>query len=144
MSYDPNIIHECRTCGRSYAIRPVEGMSHWHFYNAYCSSWCAMPSDRREQWGYVPAGDDSVFLYLLDQAKRLYGLLLREQARLGRMPDPIYWYGFEYQDAHPYRFASEFMDRVERSLFLSRSERERFAQFLFALTNDLHQGATQP
>lgn len=142
MSYDPTVIHECHRCGRSYAVRPIEDMNHWHFYNVYCSAWCSMPDGRREEYGYVPAGDDSVFLFLLDQARRIYkNLLSRAEPGQDRVLDACYWYGWEYVDVHPYRFASEFMDRMERSMFLSKREREQFARMLFALTNDLHQGA---
>lgn len=141
MSYDPDIIHSCHRCGRGYAVRPIEGMNHWHFYNVYCSAWCAMPDDRREQWGYVVSGDESVFLYLLDQARGVYQQLLdQQQGTFTNEPLDVYWYGWTYRDAHPYRFASAFMDSTERSLFLSTRERKRYADYLFALTNQMHYG----
>lgn len=139
--YDPNVIHECSECSRSYAIRPIENMNHWHFYNAYCSAWCAMPTERREQWGYTPAGDDSVLLYLLDRAQLIYRDLMYQMKNHGRIINPHYWYGWHYEDAHPYRFASEFMNRTERSLFLSKHERQQYARYLFGLTNQMHYGA---
>lgn len=141
--YDPNQIHECSTCRRHYAIRPVEGMNHWHFYHVYCSNFCSMPPDRKSEWGYRVDGADTIFRYLEAQARGIYRQLLQQMHNHGSIIAPPYWYGWHYKDAHPYRFASEFMDRTERAAFFSASERKRYAESLFNLTNELYYGAHQ-
>lgn len=140
-TYDPDVIHECSRCGRSYSIRPVENMNKWNFYSTFCSAWCAMPAERQQQYRFMPTSEEATFLFLLDQAKILYRSLLRQVSNHGRVIEPSYWYGWLYRDTHPYRFASEFMDRTERSLFLSKHEREKYARYLFALTNQMYYGA---
>lgn len=145
MSYDPNIIETCRTCGRSYAVRPIKNMNQWHFYNLYCSTFCAMPRGRAGQWGFLPlVGNDTVFVYLLDRAQNIYADLRRQQQEYGEIINPYYWFGWLYADARPYQFASEFMDRTERAVFLSKEERTQYADHLFALTNNMAYGGTTP
>lgn len=137
--HDPNIIHECSACGRHYAIRPTPGMNHWHFYNIYCSRFCALRRDDQAKWRYIPDAPDAIFRFFEQAATRLYKSLLQQVRDHGKVINPPYWYGQHYEDAHPYRFASHFMDSTERAAFLSASERKAHAEAIFGIANDLHQ-----
>lgn len=138
-TYDPTVIHTCTTCERHYAIRPVAHMNHWHFYHVYCSRFCALRSDDQAKWGFIPDGPEAIFRYFEATAARLYRTLLQQMRDHHEVINPPYWYGQYYEDAHPYRFASQFMDSTERSAFLSASERRQYAENIFRITNDMHQ-----
>lgn len=139
MSYDPDVIHQCETCGRSYAVRPIEGMNKWHFYNVFCSLFCAKDDRERERHGLREKDEEVMFRYFLNGARQIYRSLLAQIHNHGKVINPEYYIGWYYKDPHPYRFASEFMDRIERMIFLSARERAEFANDLFDLTNTLHQ-----
>lgn len=132
---------ECRCCGRRYMVR-MALKNKWG-YTTHCSLICsnARQPDRRafSDFSPHPLSGETVFDYLLQCASGIYRQLLRSASTWGAdHMEPVYWVGWNYETAHPYRFAGAFLDRTEQMMFMSDKEYRDYANRLFEQANDQH------